>query len=288
MKRFRYFLIISVVSLSIAGCKSKKAGKYYLLRLQPEMGKEYQMKMNLDMDMKAMGMGTSMDMLIDMSMEGKAEGEDRVDIEIAYNRIKMDMEIPTIGSVTYDSDIPDSNGGMISELYNELFGGMIDKPHLIVFNQLGKIIDYSSLDDLLGGLQSENTNSQVDIGQFYDNMFALFPEDSITIGDSWENEVVTKSKMPFLMKVEYTLSAVEGNEAILSFEGNLELNKDKANLQGANFKKMEGTYKGETHVDLNSGMTLSATVNQNMKIEVESFGLAMPMNIETSISISTE
>ncbi|HAA01207.1 MAG TPA: hypothetical protein DEP18_08180 [Flavobacteriales bacterium] len=276
MKRCIALLFIAFLAVS---CSKKEK---FLLRFQPEKGSMKTMVMNLTTKMGGMPMETKMGMTTEMKIANVSpEGE--VEVEATYTHVMMNVD--AMGrSIGFDSakDTIDMNDPS-SVAYLGL-AALLNKPLAMKMDKLGKLtlapdilsVYPDSLRSLLGS-QGSSQGSQM-----FDNMFSVFPEEEIGLGDSWERESkIGTASGPVSMKATYTVDKVNESDVLLKMEGTFE--GEMAGEMGASIK-MTGTMTGTLTIDRKTGWTVSTDMVQ--KIDMNTMG--MKMEATNTISITTK
>ncbi len=199
------------------------------------------------------------------------------------------------------------------DIYSSILRNMIDKPFHIKMSKKGKILEVKKIDGLFQHmlddfpylLQEERKEITNDIIQaFGESAFKknaemgtyIYPDKPVQEGDKWKIQINIKSLIDAEIDTEYELTRVFPAHLELSGKSSLNLVHDKsyAEVQGMLVKyEMEGELSSELKVDLKTGWTVEAKVQQNMKgkayvkaNETLPSGATIPMDIKSKSVIS--
>ncbi len=282
MKKILSAALVSA-GLLFASCSGGGSGEKVLLRLTPEAGTARKMTVSISMDMSSM-MGMKTDMVTESEIEIKSVAENGdFEMESTYSRIKMDIS-SSMMNMSYDSDKDADLDPFdpMAEAY-ENFNAMLNKPLVFVMNNRGKVVKAPDLNTLLTE-EAQNeaaARGQSDqMGQMLDNMFAIFPEEEVKEGDSWEREMDTKSgEIPMSVKVKYTVDKIQADKVILSCAGDI---SGSGNTQGMSMK-LTGTMKGTMELDRKTGWTEKAEITQELEMN-----MGMKVKMTNKIQITSK
>ena len=178
-------------------------------------------------------------------------------------------------TVTYDSDDPVSAQNPMSAKMGEEFMKILNKPFSMSMDHQGNMgnMDLSQLSDNEELAKNLNSGSQ----------FAVYPEGKISVGDSWEKEIIPVEGSDMKFEAKYTLLKVSGKSATIGIDGVV-----TANNVGGEEMRLDGTMKGEMIVDVDTGWLIESTLNQELDLDIEQNGAKFPATISgTTITKST-
>lgn len=234
----------------------------YLLRLAPEAGATYQTQHTQNVEQNLVVQGNNVDITQDQTITQKlrvadytAEGA----TSLEYTATRMQVTFDGMGNtVSYDSDAEDnSNAGPLAGIVDPIIGNMLQ----FELDQQGHFV--GSRDTL--ATQIEALMGDADAGAMSDpsmfveplmNQFRFYPDDPISVGDSWEIETELNMGMPFMVTAVYTLDEVVDAEAMIDVVIELETDGSPLELgQGVEAEAfLSGTQSGTLTVDLESGL----------------------------------
>jgi len=282
---FRYSILMLIpllVSCGGGNNNSDAADGTVLLQLNPPENTKYLFTSDVKQNISIMGMANTQNMLMEYSYEVTgAEGNNKK-IQIAYDRIKMDMS--RMGQkMVYDSKDPNSD--------RSIFGAMdslIGKPFVITIDPSGKVLN-------LEGWNTGGSRTLLDenaIKQMMETNFNIYPDNPVAVGDHWEKHITTNVQMMTMsVKARYTLEAINDGIALLKMEGDISMDQPtdstKTNEAAMNMK-ISGTQSGTLHVELKTGRITTADIQQNIKGGMNMGGQEMPMEMSSDIKLSSK
>jgi hypothetical protein len=284
------FLFGAVLTMTSCGggdaASGESGGKKVLLRLKPETGFKQTLVMKLESTVKSgMEVKTIVEMESDMEVTG-VEGNGDVNVTTTYKRMAMDMNMMGM-NVKYDSSTDEIDPNDPQSVAFMGLKAMLDKPMPMVMNNLGKVtksfdvttLYTDSIIDIIGRDVVEQQSKQSD--QMFENMFSVFPDNEIAIGESWQRKTtMTTGGGPIDVDMTYTLKSNEKGEYVVTLAGTME---GTVNQNGQKVK-MKGEISGELHLDEKTCWTKSASITQDMDMTV----MGMTMQAVNEISITTK
>ena len=107
---------------------------------------------------------------------------------------------------------------------------------------------------------------QVDASQISDNddlannlgsgaNYAVYPENPVSVGDSWEKDIEPLKSSDMKFHAKYTVLKLTGSEAVLQLDGTITANKLGDTDADMN---LSGTQKGEVTVDVKTGWLIKS------------------------------
>ena len=250
--------------------------KGILLRLSPETGTVLESIVEMDISMKgAMDMSTTMDIEFKMEVDD-VDKEGIISLTYEYTRIKMNMEMKG-QKIDYDSD--DTNpSDRVSQQMSKAMAGMMNTPFSMKMNGRSKIVeapDFSEIfrDNPMMARQADQ------IKQAMDNMFAIYPEETIKSGDSWKrNTNIGNAQMPMTLDATYTVKDILDNLIVLELDGIL-------NDEGG-MADIEGTFNGTIDIDRATGFPIKCDLKQkiSMSMQGQEMDMIMDMTIDAKVT----
>jgi hypothetical protein len=234
-------------------------------------GTIYQLKVNTDQSitMDLMGQDMIINQLIEVYQDVEVldvDAEGTHVLEYTYKRIKLNQDAMGM-EVAFDSDNIEETDDMVLKQLAITLGDVVGKSVKTTIGRLGNPIQ-SVLDEMF----PENTN----VSGAESGLLSVFPENPVTIGDSWVVDVEIDVTMGFKVKTTFTLSEINGNNAIIILKGTVE-----STIQEEKTINIEGDISGKLTVDIATGWTKSASYMQNMYMEMEEEGVRMPMKLNS-------
>lgn len=253
------------------------AQKSVELKYNLNEGDVYSYVIDTDQDIvfEANGQTMALDQLMTFDMTQKV-------YNVTGDSIKLDGQIKRIQStqgifgmeVKYDSDDPSTTQNPMVAKMGEEFAKVLNKSYFITMDKKGNM---GSM-DLRGITDNDDIANNLNSGSQY----AIYPEGKVSVGESWDKEIVPSEESDMMFTLTYTLLKVTGKEATLGLNGKISANKfNEADL------KMDGTMTGEMIVDVKTGWLIKSTMDQEIEMEVEQNGMKFPATISgTTITTS--
>lgn len=260
------------------------------LRLKLKTGQSFDFVVGTNMQME-MNMGdTSMKM--DMTMQQGMKYEvfsvkDNGDMEIGTtpNSSKMQMEMMDGMTFEYDSNNPNLEDPTTQSMH-DAFSKTIGKTIKMTMTPIGKISDYSGFEEYFDDLLEDNPGSESVKEMFGDESMkelmgqftGLYPEEAVSIGDSWEVTLNWK-QMGMDIVYDYTLLEINDGKAKIGIKGKMDfdLGEAMANMtqmtEEMGFEyEMTGSIDGSFELDATDGwidnMVQNMVVSGFMKMKM--------------------
>jgi hypothetical protein len=119
-------------------------------------------------------------------------------------------------------------------------------------------------------------------------VFKLFPDTAIYIGDSWKHNVETPEDVKLALDRRLTLESIKGNNAHVDDHTEFVKQDDASiSIMGENVPaEIKGEQKGFYDVDTTSGMVLKAQSDLSLQGTLHVLNVEVPVKISTSKKIS--
>lgn len=290
MKQCKWLAFTVVAALVITACSGgKSASDQVELRLRPEQGKTYAVAMEVNSESKVMGMGTKTVMNMEMSMTADEVSDEEVIMSSTYDRMAMNMETP-MGNMKYDSDDPEGASGMMGDMLKPVFDKLLEANLKITFNELGEVVSSSGMEGLFEGMAGmESMGDQMNAADQMGAATAVFPEEAVGVGDSWEKEIVNTTSAPMVMKAVYTVEDITADEVILKLTGDISTYEgEDAGAAAAQIEEVTGDFTGDLVVERASGWTKSANLTQNMQMKMTQQGMPLTVDAVNTITMTSK
>lgn len=270
--------ILTILLLILTGF-SLTAQKSVVLRYNLSQGDEYTYDINIDQDIvfQAQGQTMALDQLMDFYMTSTIMNvSDSITIKTTINRINMIQKIMGM-EIKFDSDQPANEQNPMSAQIAEAMGRLINHGYTIVMDKLGNIsrVDVSDM--------SENNELANNMGSGAN--FAVFPENAISVGDSWEKDIEPMETSDMKFHVKYTLFKISGNQATLQLNGTITANKVEEMEGDMNLK---GETKGEMTLDIKTGWLIESKMEQDIQLDLEQNGTKFPATITGTVTATSK
>ena len=276
-----FFAVLTITA--IQSCKpSSKASTATLLKFNLEKGKGYDYEMVWDLDSKAMGQTTKLtiDGLYSMKItddDGKIKT-----VATSYKSLKMNMNVMGM-EIELDSYKPLTGSGETGMeknpigMMSKVFSGIVNKPFSMRVDEEGRVLELTGFDKIITdmidslGLDAQmktqvlaSMKDQFNEQTMKDNMaqlFTIFPNKEIKVGDSWDKSYTTGGKMAGKFTTTYTVKEIEGDHVTMS-------TKTKIGPID-NTTEIDGTQTGNIIVDSKTGLMINAEYNQDIKVTTQ-------------------
>lgn len=201
----------------------------------------------------------AMSMVMNLVVKEVAE-DGAATIETKYTSAKIDMEVPMMGKMSYDSASKeqDENNPMAA------IGSALNKTFTMVVEPSGKIRSVKGLADLMGDLgQMGPMFSEEAMKANLEQSFYVLPDKPAAKGDTWTR---TSEQEPLKMENVYTLNSVSGNSAEIAVDVKVSLSTDE--VMGMKVTLDEG--KGKGTITFDNGVLKRSEGTANFSIKLSS------------------
>lgn len=120
----------------------------------------------------------------------------------------------------------------------------------------------------------------------FSQLFEIFPDSTIKLGDTWRMKSMEKGEIPFQVKGTFTLKDVNDDFAVIDGNGTLE-SDTLVSILGQNDvqTKLEGKQDARLELESKTGVLLNSKINIDLKGTLILMGEEVPVEITTKISI---
>jgi hypothetical protein len=204
-------------------------------------------------------------------------------IKVTYDAILFKMSGP-MGQVLYDSADPPE---IVPEPAAPI-AGLLGESYTVTVTPLGKVVSVQGAADalvramekagLLEGPLKEQMQASLEqqfsdqaVQEMLESTFAVFPEQPVSVGDSWSKEVVTTGGLPAIVRSTYTLASCEGGLARIEAESTLAPNPDASPIEMGPVSvryQISGTTKGPIELEVATGWITRARTEMDLAGEV--------------------
>lgn len=294
-------LAAAVMALSCNSADKKAAGTSdQAFRFNPPVGAAYDITMQMDMDQKVMGQNNKIGLITTYNMHIKGLDTGLYDLHMKYNHFRMsmnaggmDMEIDTDKPATAPPNTGDPTGMMVA-MMNRVFSGIKGQSFSMKLSESGEISDIRGLENIVRamidsmGLPPE-AQAQVsaslsdqfnenDIRNSFQTAYSIYPNKPIKVGESWTRTASVKGKMPMMIDSKYTVKAIENGIATLNVASTF------SPLEKEGDSNIKGTQEGEMQVELATGITTDAKLNQQFTMETQ----GVPVEVKSLVTIKSK
>lgn len=299
-------IIILLFSISCSGEGNKK----YTLALKLAKGETYKQHFAGDVDLTQEAMGQKMHILTQMNLKWHYsvtdQQGDRVNLQLVYDEVKMDMDMGT-AKVSFDSNTSEDVASI--ENMGPLFKAIIGLPIELQLtkDKLTSVTGFENLQKAMVGAIDPNLGEQVkqqflamgnqqfseeSIKSLFEQFGSYLPDKPVGIGDAWDVETtINNNGINLFNQLKVTLKKVEGTVATLDVTGTVQTQEGGAtqNMQGMEAKiEMKGEQSGTVLIDMNTGWAISTEITQNITGETKVMGMSIPQVLINHITITAE
>jgi len=247
---------------------------------------------------QSIGIGYSFD--VEEVIEG---GEARV--KVIYHGVSFKQDAGMLGTFEYDSADPPEEIPPMARGYSSL----VDESFYIWISPIGRVREVEGADEIVdrmiqemdipeGMMKAALVEKMQDqfgddgIREMMNTMFAIYPEGSVRLGDSWSNQTVEVRGYPVFLENTFTLvdrkngvATIDVNSVVKEFPDEEPMDMGEMTMSYS----LSGSQKGKVLVDEQSGWAISAVLTQvyTGEIYVDS-QLGGPMGDKLEIPIDIE
>jgi len=273
----------------------------YTLEYKLEKGKTYKQRMISDMitKMDIMGQDVNMNMISEMAFNFDVIGQnnDVYDVQITYQKIKMDVVSPML--FTIDSDSPENSS---DKNIAEVFSSLVELPIDIQLTKQGKVVSVKGVDKLAEKMNAINNEqlkpmfgqmlSEKAIQSTLEQSTSFFPDKPVAIGDGWDVALnLNSGGIDIINKIHLTLKQVEDNVATLEYASTVATPEGGSvmQIQGMDAKVlMEGEQTGTVLIDMETGWIIRSEITLNSTQSIEVMGQSITQKAEAKSTVIAE
>ena len=261
---------------------------------------DYAITSSNDMKMSIMGqdMSTTGQSTQDYNFMVKAVQPTGVtDIDFKISRMKVDLTVPMMGDMSYDSNKGDSDK---SSPFNSL-GGMIGKTMQASLNKKGEVTTIEGADALFKQVLSKMKNGE-QIGtllegyigeEAFKQSFATLTGFSqgkvLKVGDTWNKQVSTKGGVGLISDYVYTIRERKSGQVIIDVSGEAKTNPNAKPVEAQGMKisyNFSGPITGIITVDEKTGWAVTSDVQQDLSGKLSlAGGMIGDMKVDAKMKI---
>ena len=243
MKKFLVVLLLSVSAISMSQEK-------VLLRLNYEVGANYEMSMKMNNDMGVALM--DMDMNMNIEVTGKEEESFLTKTNFTYMAMKVLQGAEE--KVNYNSNMKDEELSAEGKKFKSQIAPMMEAVMFSKTSNLGeaKII---KVEPNTPGIEQYVNQS---------NRTVVYPKEEVTVGSTWTN---TQSNQGISMELTYTVKEITKDKVFTTLSGNMSM------MPGAKIT-------GSTNIDRASGIPIKSVIN----IEIDMMGKVVKNTVVGTMS----
>ncbi|MEM0997681.1 MAG: DUF6263 family protein [Bacteroidota bacterium] len=295
--------LLLALGLVFTACNKSGGGSGEKIQLEfnVEPGTVHKMLVKTDQTVaqKVMGMSQEVGNAIEMYIKQEVKAVDDqgvATVEVTYERVKMTMDNPMMGKQTYDSDNKDDEDSMLGMGYK----GLIGNSFIMKMDKRAQVVDVSGVENLYGDLFDELGDEQLSaqlknsfgpeaMKKNMQQMATVFPDVLIGEGDTWGAETGMAGEFGLNLETTYKVDLIDADKCVLAMESEVKTDED-AGIDMGGMKvsyDITGEQTGNIEVDRKTGLVIRGEMEQDLKGEVETMGMSVPMTIKSTITISS-
>ncbi len=282
------------------GCKSDEQVD---LKFNLPAGSTYKFTTTTDQNIdQTMGGSTTkmkQEILFEMLYKVKSVNAGVADIDVSYDRIKMNMAGSGM-DMKWDSRDSAGNNPMLNSMRV-----LLNKPFQMQTSATGKVMAVSgfgaALQEMMqqmgpeaGAMQASLMSSFSDtaIRKMLGQVTEIYPEKPVKVGDTWTKNVeVTSGPILMMLNNTYKLTGVSGGTATVAVDSKITTKPsgEAAAMPGLEIN-LKGTQKGEMKIEVATGMIEKSELKQDISgdLSMAAQGVKIPMTIKSDITTTGE
>ena len=301
-------IVVVLLALGVATSCGEDATEKIHLRLNLQEGESFSLRMVTDQDVsqtiqgqqqetkQTLGLGYTFD-VNQVNSDGSAL------TRVTYDWVLFEQDGP-LGKTKYDSATPPDTVPPAAAGYAALVG----QGFTMEISPAGWVQDIQGVDDMITrmleelDLPEDPTTDSIEQSfrdQFGDkalkegmeNMMAIYPEEPIGIGDTWNKTIAVAVGFPMILENRWTLTALEDGVATVDVYTTVNPNPEAAPLEIGPFKvsyDISGAQQGTMTLDEDTGWTISAHLTQTLAGEVAmGDGMSWPIFLKSTTRLES-
>lgn len=297
------------IGLFFSACaKKEKYTLEYKLTEGQSFKQNIEMEVNMSQNLMGREINTIMDMTMNMGFTVREIKDSLLSMSMTYDKIKMNMNMNAGEIMSFSLDSDTENDIASVEDMSPLFKSLIGSPLTITTDKKGTVKSVDGFNELFAKMinainpeMDEATKLQMlsvvqgqiseeSVQSMMQNSFAYFPEKEVSIGDIWEKNIsVVSNGIEINTLLNITLKSVDSNLATLTCDGTFSTPEESiADTKNgtAPAASVSGTMSGTIVIDMNTGITTKADLDQNMNGSIMANGTEFPLTVVNKITIT--
>lgn len=294
----KYLITILLLTTGILPQKST-------IGLKLEIGKTYSQtyisKVDMTQDLNGIKQQVKMDITGGMDFKVTGKSSDQYEMDVAYTSLVMKMDMGGMEMVMSSESADD-------DVFSVIMKNMIGKTFNISMKRNGTISDIRNLDNVFSSVftafpdlpEMQKQQILTQVKQAYgekafkgniEMITAIFPDKSVSIGDTWTNSIQLESGMAGLMNNTFTLVDKE----TISAKSTMSTEDKEAyvDVNGMPTKyNLNGTMNSTFTIDPTSNWIVKGVINQNISGDISikdnpglPGGMTIPIDMVSTMSI---
>lgn len=275
----RTLFSLILTSIILTSCQSQKVD----LSLKLEKGKVYKQvtvsKATITQEVNGNKMNMVMTINGTMSFFVKEINDNGYNMYSKFEKLSMSMQMPQ-GTIAFSSEKND-----VKDIFSTILGAMKNKPFEITMSKSGKITKVKNVEVLwesvinkygqLSEMQKEQIKAQIMKAYGADALkgsiemvSAIYPDKPVNKGDKWTINTKLESGMSANMTTDYEFSDLTSDYALIKGNSKIKTADKDAYIKSNGMPMrydLTGSMTSEIKVDKNTGWTIEAKINQEIK-----------------------
>ena len=119
-----------------------------------------------------------------------------------------------------------------------------------------------------------------------EQLFKIFPDSAVHVGDKWQLSSVQKDEINLNIKNSYTLKDIHDGVALINSEGIITSDNATGTTMGYEFTAdIKGKQEGEFEMETATGMLLSSKISSDIEGEMSMMGRTIPITIRSTMKM---
>ncbi len=305
------FLFFFLFSVSLSSCKTHLSsdrnyagdGKVYKLRINPPPGSKYQYQisnestLNMEVDSKPILSIKKADVTINYGIDKDSLGD--FVLSIVYDKIHVYTK-----NGEQVSDLTTENSTNSVDPMERLLGALKGADIIATVGRTGEVKTVTGYAEIASKILSEATSislrdkekvqqqwqTVIEKGMIKKNMdqlFKMFPDSAVHIGDRWRMTSGDEAGISFAIKNVYTLRSIKDGVADIQSQGEVTSDKTSTLLMGYDVvADLTGQQQGAYSMDIRTGMLINCKVSTEIEGKIQLMGRDIPVKASTGVTMA--
>ena len=112
-------------------------------------------------------------------------------------------------------------------------------------------------------------------------LFRIFPDSAVHVGDNWELESKQGGDFGLNIKTDYILKEIDNGIATIESKASLVSDSSENTFMGSGATaELKGEQRGEYQMDITTGMIVSSNINAELEGTVQAMGREIPVTMK--------
>jgi hypothetical protein len=117
-----------------------------------------------------------------------------------------------------------------------------------------------------------------------EQLFKIFPDSAVHVGDKWKLSLTQKEQLPLTIRNSFTLTDIHDGIALIRSEGDITNDNATGNAMGQTFTAdIKGKQEGDYEMEAATGMLLSSKISSDIEGEMTMMGRKVPITIHSTM-----